>query len=122
MRLRVLVAIAACLLMATTAIGATRLVITERDSGKTFTVRSGSELTLRLSSRYRWVEPKARGGAIRLVPVSYFTDPGFQEWEIRALHRGWTRITATGFDQTCDVAACAPRRFRVVVVVRRRHT
>jgi predicted secreted protein len=117
MTFRLLVAATACLLVVTTASAAAERVITERDSGKTFTVRRGGGLTLRLSSRYRWVEPKISGRAIRLTPVSYFTDPGFQEWEIDAVRRGRARITTTGDDQNCDAAACTPRRFRVVVVV-----
>ena len=117
MTFRLVVAITACLLVATTASAAAERVITERDSGKTFTVRRGGGLTLRLSSRYRWVEPKITGRAIRVTPVSYFTDPGFQEWDVDAVRRGRARITAIGYDQTCNAAACTPRRFGVVVVV-----
>jgi predicted secreted protein len=122
MALRLLVTITACLLVSATASAARQLVITERDSGKTFTVRRGGQLTLRLSSSYRWTGPKVKGRAIRLVPVDYFVDPGFREWEIHAVALGRTRITATGVDQSCSATPCAQRRFRVVVAVRPRRS
>jgi predicted secreted protein len=122
MPLRLLMAIAASALLPATASATRNLVVTERDSGKTFTVRRGAELTLRLSNRYRWGEPKVRGRSVRLASVSYFSDPGFQEWEIRAVARGRARITATGQDQNCTAEPCESRRFSVVVVVRPRRS
>jgi predicted secreted protein len=115
MALRVLVTITACLLLATTAASATQLVITERDSGKSFTVRRGGTATLRLSGRYRWVGPKVKGRAVRLSPVDYFADPGFREWQVDAVARGRAKITAVGYDPIGDRV---PRRFRVLIVVR----
>lgn len=120
--LRVLVTVTACLLVSSTASGARQLVLTERDSGKTYTVRRGRVLTLRLSSTYRWVEPKVKGRAITLTPVEYFTDPGFQEWQLNTVAFGRARITATGVAQSCSAEPCAQKRFRVVVVVRPRRS
>ena len=116
---RLLVTIVACVLATTTAAAARQLVITERDSGKTFTVRRGTELTLRLSSRYRWLAPKVKGRAARLIPVDYFVDPGFREWQVDGVGLGRSRITAAGYDQACT-AACPARRFYVVIIVRPR--
>jgi predicted secreted protein len=109
-------------LFASAASGVTLTVITERDSGKTFGVRNGGKLTLRLSERYRWTGPRVNGTAIRLVPVNYVRDPGFHEWTIRAKALGLARITAVGYSAEggggCDPGPCAPRLFRVAVRVR----
>jgi predicted secreted protein len=111
-----------CFFLASPASGVTRTVITERDTGKTFGVRLGGGLTLRLSERYRWTGPRVDGTAIRLVPVNYIRDPGFREWTIRAKARGTARITAVGYDEAdgrnCDPGPCRPRLFRVAVLVR----
>jgi predicted secreted protein len=109
-------------LLASPASGVTRTVITERDSGKTYGVRNGGKLTLRLSERYRWTGPKASGTAIRLVPVNYVRDPGFHEWTIRAKTPGTARVTAVGWPAEggccCDPGPCSPRLFQVTVRVR----
>jgi predicted secreted protein len=121
MALRAILVITVCLLLASTASGVTRTVITERDSGKTFGVQLGRGLTLRLSERYRWTGPRVQGTAIRLFPVNYIRDPGFHEWRIRAKARGTARISAVGYDEAggrnCDPGPCAPRLFRVAVLV-----
>ena len=108
--------------LASPASAVTRTVITERDSGKTFRVRHGGALTLRLSERYRWTGPRVQGTAIRLVPVNYIRDPGFREWTIRAKARGTARVTAVGYSAegggSCDPGPCAPRLFRVTILVR----
>ncbi len=113
---------AVCCFLASPASGVTRTVITLRDSGKTFEVRRGGELTLRLTERYNWSGPRVSGTAIRLVPVNYVVDPGFHEWRIRARLRGTARINAVGYSVEgggkCDPGPCAPRLFRVAVVVR----
>jgi predicted secreted protein len=110
-----------CFLVAAPASGVTRTVITQRDSGKTFRVRLEGALTLRLSERYRWTGPRVHGTAIRLIPVNYIRDPGFHEWTIRAKARGTARVTAVGYSveggRNCDPGPCAPRLFRVTVLV-----
>jgi hypothetical protein len=121
MTLRTLALVAVCALAVTGASSANGRVITQRDTGKTFTVRAGGELTLRLSTRWRWTPPRVKGGAVRLVRVDYFTDPGFLEWEVDGRARGSARITAVGQVQdpsTCDPTPCPPRPFRIRVVVR----
>jgi hypothetical protein len=121
MTLRAPALVAVCVLVAPGASGADGRVITQRDTGKTFTVRAGGELTLRLSTRWRWTEPRVKGAAVRLVRVDYFVDPGFLEWEVDARARGSARISAVGHLQdapSCEPAPCSPRRFRVRVVVR----
>jgi predicted secreted protein len=97
----------------TVAAGANGSVLTVRDSGKTFKLRRGHELTLRLTERYAWTSPQVRGSSIRLTPVEYIRDPGFQEWRITAAAAGTARVSAVG---TCP--SCPTRRFRVVIVVR----
>ena len=118
---RAILVTAVCLVLAAPASGVTRTVITERDSGKTFGVRQGRAVTLRLSERYRWVGPSVRGAAIRLVPVNYIRDPGYQEWTIRGIAHGTARVSAVGYKQGrgyCDPGPCSPRLFRVTILVR----
>jgi len=92
------------------------------DSGKTFTLRTGQNATLRLTERYHWTRPRISGAGVRLVPVNYFRDPGFLEWQVRAGPAGTGRITATGYGEGggrgCDPGPCSPRLFRVTIVVR----
>ena len=120
MALRVLLLVVACVLLVPGVSGAGGRVITERDSGKTFTLRQARNLTLRLSDGWRWMEPRVKGKAVRLVKVDYFADPGFLEWEVDAHLRGTARISAVGYrqDGDCNAGPCAPRRFRVTIVVR----
>jgi len=120
---RWIVALAAAVLVAATpASGTSTPVVTLRDSGKTFTVRKGRELALRLNNRYSWTGPRVRGTAVRLTPVDYFRDPGYLEWTINARARGTARISATGYAESgtrgCDPGPCSPRLFRVTIVVR----
>jgi predicted secreted protein len=114
--------LAASAVAAASASGTSTPVVTLRDSGKTFTVRTGRELTLRLTERYRWTGPRVRGNAVRLTPVDYFRDPGYLEWSIDALAHGTARIAATGYAESgtrgCDPGPCSPRLFRVTIVVR----
>jgi len=91
------------------------------DTGKTFTLRTGQSATLRLTERYRWTRPRVSGDAVRLVPVNYFRDPGYLEWQIRGVTAGTGRITAVGCGQGgrgCDPGPCSPRLLRVTIVVR----
>jgi hypothetical protein len=110
MRLRPVLAVVTLLLLAAPASATTQTVITERDSGKTFRVSRGHVRTLRLSTTYRWTEPRVKGGAVRLTPVYYFVDPGFLEWTIQARARGTARISAVGDGQTTTL-------FRIRVTV-----
>jgi hypothetical protein len=90
-------------------------VITQRDSGKEFTLHRGSEAKLRLSGRWTWTTPKVTGsGVVRLVHVDYFVDPGYSEWEIRVRRAGVATITARGVP-TCEPCALTPKSFRVTI-------
>ena len=53
--------------------------ITQAQSGHTYRVAKGGELTLRLSERWAWTEPHASGRGLQLTPVEYFRDPGYRE-------------------------------------------
>jgi len=110
MHLRTALAAAIWLLFVPPASGTTPRVITERDSGKTFRVSRGHDLTLRLSNRYQWTGPRVNGSAVRLVPVNYFVDPGFEEWTIHARARGTARVVSIGHGATSKL-------FRVRVIV-----
>jgi predicted secreted protein len=120
MVLRLLALAALCAVSAAAAIASTSPVITTRDNGKTFTVRTGGTLALRLPERPRWLNPKVTGTAIRLTQVNFFRDPGYRQWSISALTPGTAKISAVRYAvrQTgCDLGPCGPRLFRVTIVV-----
>ncbi|MBT2492984.1 hypothetical protein J7E96_31665 [Streptomyces sp. ISL-96] len=77
---------------------ASSFVLTEDDSGRTVTLSSGVTARLRLDGRRRWTPPAVEGdgAAVVLVPVDYETDPGFREWEVRAVRPGDAVIRTTG--------------------------
>ena len=95
------------------------LIITERDSGKTFRLIPRSRASLRLSSQKRWSPPRVRGKAIELVAVSYLLDPGFSEWTIRILGTGKATITSAGTPNCATGSPCpgAVKRFTVKILV-----
>jgi len=118
---RAILATIACLFIAAPASGVLRPAITERDGGKTFGVRKGGALTLRLSTEgYRWNGPNVRGTAISLEPVNYVRDPGFREWTIRGRARGTARVTAvrSSTRSGCDPGPCSLRIFQFTIRVR----
>jgi hypothetical protein len=98
------------------------VIITERDSGRTFTLLPQRHASLRLSSSERWSPPRVRGKAIELVAVSYFRDPGFSEWTIRILGVGRATITSSGVPNCTSEGSCTgvAQRFSVKIVVRKR--
>ncbi len=94
MTARLLSSTVACLALAGAAAGANGSTLSARDSGKTFTLRRGHELTLRLTDSYSWSKPQVRGRSIGLIPVDYIRDPGFQEWTITTHALGTSRVTS----------------------------
>ena len=92
--------------------------ITERDSGKAFTLALGAETSLQLSSDHDWSEPTVDGQAVELTRVDYFQDPGFREWTVQAVGAGTASIAARG-TPTCAGCPDTPLRFQVRLVVAR---
>jgi hypothetical protein len=90
--------------------------ITQAASGKTFHVAKGRSMTLRLSNRWHWSDPRTTTRAIELTPVEYFVDPGFREWTIQGRARGRVTIHSLG-RPNCAGCALATRRFAVTIVV-----
>jgi predicted secreted protein len=90
--------------------------ITQADSGKSFRLKRGGEMTLRLSNRWHWTTPRASSKGVELTAVEYFVDPGFREWVIRGRARGTVTIRAYGKPNCTDCARQA-RQFRVTVTV-----
>jgi len=90
--------------------------VTQAASGKTFHVAKGRSMTLRLSNRWRWSEPRTSSRAVELSPVDYFIDPGFREWTIQGRAQGRVTIKSVG-RPNCAGCALATRRFAVTIVV-----
>jgi len=93
------------------------LSISERDSGRTFTLKRTTTAALRLSGKWIWTQPKVRGGAVVLSAVDYRSDPGFKEWQITRRAAGTARITAYG-RPNCKGCARRARSFSVKLKVR----
>lgn len=91
-------------------------VITERDSGKTFTIKRTTSAVLRLGRKWVWTQPKVRGGAVVLVPIDYETDPGFKAWQLTRRAAGTAKITAYG-RPNCDDCTRRARSFSVKLKV-----
>lgn len=122
MVLRLLTLAAFCGVCTTAALATTTPAITAKDNGKTFTVRPSGTLTLRLPEGPHWLNPRVSGTAIRLTQVNFFRDPGYRQWSVAARSRGTAAITVVHYAATaqtgCDPGPCAPRLFRVTILVR----
>lgn len=98
-----------------------QLVITEADSGGTFTIsRSTADALLRLGDDWLWSAPELDGSSVRLAQRHYVQDPGYAEWEIRPVAAGSTVIRSEG-SLACHQAeppcAAPTRLFEVTIVV-----
>ena len=88
-------------------------LITQAQSGKTYRVVRGRELTLRLPGRWNWSQPRTGSVAVELTPVEYFVDPGYSEWRIATLRRGVATIRSVGTSRSSG--GSATRRFFVTL-------
>ena len=71
-------------------------IVTQAQSGRTYRLASGREVSLRLSGRWGWTEPRVSGPGLELTPVMYFRDPGYSEWRVQATARGTYTIRTVG--------------------------
>lgn len=94
-------------------------IITEADSGASFSLPLGGETTLRLSSDWTWEEPVVDGEAVSLAVVNYIQDPGFSEWVVVADAQGEAVIASSGRAACAGQDGCAvgPPDFRVRITV-----
>lgn len=95
-------------------------VITERDNGKSFVLSRSSNTPLQLTNTWTWSPPAVEGTAVRLAPVMFFRDPGYQQWDISATGSGEVTIRAQGTPNCVMGMKCgAPAlSFAVHIVVR----
>lgn len=93
--------------------------ITAPDSGKSFELGVGDEISLRLSSEYVWSEPVVEGDAVELSRVDYLQDPGFSEWMVRAVAAGSATISSLGEPACAGEHGCPDEaaRFQVTITV-----
>jgi hypothetical protein len=96
---------------------ASRLIITESDSGKIRTIKTTTHAELRLGNRWNWSQPKVHGSAVKLSPINYERDPGFSAWQITRRSAGSARITAYG-RPNCTGCTRHARSFSVQLKVR----
>jgi hypothetical protein len=86
-----------------------RHVITAADHGRTITVSMSAAVIVRLSTGdgAAWSDLHATGPS-EVVPVSYRTDPGYREWEIRLTGHGTVIL-----ESSCSGPGCERSQFRV---------
>jgi len=65
-------------------------IFTEDTPTGRYTMRLGDSSLLRLPPTVPW--PEAEGSSVEMIEVAYFTDPGYQEWELAAIGEGETSI------------------------------
>ncbi len=94
-------------------------VITQADTGKTFTLPSGSVAELRLVGTFRWSAPQATPAIVALAPETLPTGSGYEAWKITATGHGTAVIESTGSPVCPPGHVCAQYvvLFRVIVVV-----
>jgi hypothetical protein len=94
-------------------------VITQADTGKTFTLPSGSVAELRLAGSFRWSAPQANPAIVALTPEGVPTGAGYDAWTIMATGHGAAVIESTGAPICPPGYVCAQYvvLFRVILVV-----
>jgi hypothetical protein len=84
-------------------------IITQAQSGRTYRLANGREVSPRLSGWWAWTEPRPSAPGLRLTAVEYFRDPGFSEWRVAATGRGTFSVRSVG------MRGGAARRFVVTI-------
>jgi hypothetical protein len=94
-------------------------VITQADTGKTFTLPSGSAAELRLVGSFRWSAPQASPAIVALAPEALPTGAGYEAWKVTATGHGTAVIESTGSPICPPGHVCAQYvvLFRVTLVV-----
>ena len=94
-------------------------VITQADTGKTFTLPSGSVAELRLVGTFRWTAPQATPAIVALAPEALPTGAGYEAWKVTATGHGTAVIESTGSPICPPGHVCAQYvvLFRVTLVV-----
>ena len=94
-------------------------VITQADTGKTFTLPSGSVAELRLAGTFRWSAPQSTPAIVALAAETLPTGTGYEAWKITATGHGTAVIESTGSPICPPGHVCAQYvvLFRVTLVV-----
>ena len=94
-------------------------VITQADTGKTFTLPSGSVAELRLAGTFRWSAPQSTPAIVALAAETLPTGTGYEAWKITATGHGTAVIESTGSPICPPEHVCAQYvvLFRVILVV-----
>jgi hypothetical protein len=94
-------------------------VITQADTGKTFTLPSGSSAEVRLGGSLRWSTPQATPAIVALTPEPVPTEAGYHAWKITTTGRGTAVIDSTGAPICEPGHVCAQYvvLFRAIIVV-----
>ncbi|MEA2534027.1 MAG: hypothetical protein QOJ93_1838, partial [Actinomycetota bacterium] len=95
------------------------VVITQADTGKTFTLTSGSAAELRLGGNLRWSPPQATPAIVSLTQEAVPADAGYHAWKVTTTGHGVAVIESTGAPICEPGHVCAQYviLFRAIVVV-----
>jgi hypothetical protein len=95
-------------------------VVTERDNGKSFVLSLASDTPLQLSNTWTWSPPVVEGTAVRLAPVMFFRDPGYEQWDISTTGLGEVTIRSQGTPSCTMGMTCSAQvvSFAVHILVR----
>jgi hypothetical protein len=95
------------------------VVITQADTGKTFTLTPGSAAELRLGGNLRWSPPQATPAIVSLTQEPVPTDAGYHAWKITTTGHGIVVIESTGAPICEPGHVCAQYviLFRAIIVV-----
>lgn len=83
------------------------VVITEADTGKTFTLPFGSAAELRLGGGLGWSTPKATPAILALTKEAVASSAGYQAWTITTTGHGTALVEATGSPPCQPGQVCA---------------
>ncbi len=93
------------------------IIITEKDSGKSFSINKTTNAYLRLSNQFIWSKLELSTKSIQLVSVNYLLDPGFSEWVIQAIEVGKTIIRSSGAPNCSTPTRCSGESINFEVVI-----
>jgi len=95
------------------------VVITQADTGKTFTLNPGSAAELRLGGNLRWSPPQATPAIVALTQEPVPADAGYHAWKITTTGHGIAVVESTGAPICEPGHVCAQYviLFRAIIVV-----
>ena len=95
------------------------LALSDSDLNSTLHLRLGSTTALRLSSSTTWAVPSVSAPILRVTPVAFLADPGYEQWDLTTLHVGMVVVTVLGSRGCLNQSPCMPSpiTYRVTLII-----